>query len=86
MQFKPFPKTKNATTYLVKVADNGSGISKEVKERLFYPNFTTKSGGMGLGLAITKKIVENANGKIWVESEEGKGAVFFVEIPKIKEL
>ncbi len=69
--------------YVVEVADNGTGITEEVKANLFYPNFTTKSSGMGLGLAITKKIVENANGKIWVESELGKGAVFFVELPKV---
>ncbi len=70
------------TAYIVTVADNGMGITEAIKEKLFYPNFTTKSGGMGLGLAITKKIVENANGKIWVESEVGHGATFFVELPK----
>jgi signal transduction histidine kinase len=71
--------------YKASVIDNGTGISDDVKDKLFYPNFTTKSGGMGLGLAIVKNIVENARGKIWVESEEGVGSCFFIEIPKYTE-
>ena len=65
----------------VKVADNGKGISDELKDKLFTPNFTTKTSGMGLGLTIAKNIVENANGTIWFETEIGKGTTFFVELP-----
>ncbi|RUT73394.1 GHKL domain-containing protein [Ancylomarina longa] len=69
-------------TFKISVIDNGIGIEKSVEEKLFYPNFTTKSSGMGLGLAIVKNIVENANGKIWVESEQDVGSCFFIQIPK----
>ena len=49
--------------------------------RLFTPNFTTKTSGMGLGLSIVKRYIENANGKIWFESEADKGSTFYVELP-----
>ncbi|WP_096429284.1 sensor histidine kinase [Labilibaculum antarcticum] len=71
--------------YQVSVIDNGSGINPDIKEKLFSPNFTTKSSGMGLGLSIVKNIVENANGSIWVESERHIGSCFIVRIPKRKE-
>ncbi len=65
------------------LSDNGSGIPEELRRKLFTPNFTTKSSGMGLGLSIAKKYIENANGRIWFESEADKGSVFFVELPLI---
>jgi signal transduction histidine kinase len=48
------------------------------------PNFTTKSSGTGLGLAMSKTIVEQAKGKIWFETEEDKGTTFFVELPVLR--
>jgi two-component system nitrogen regulation sensor histidine kinase NtrY len=66
---------------LVSIKDNGTGIPAEMQNKIFMPNFTTKTSGTGLGLAICKGIVENANGKIWFETEENKGSTFFVEIP-----
>jgi two-component system, NtrC family, nitrogen regulation sensor histidine kinase NtrY len=68
---------------VVSIADNGTGIPEELKANLFIPNFTTKSSGMGLGLSIVKRLVESANGKVWFESEQNKGSVFFVELPII---
>jgi len=68
-------------TVTVFVADNGSGIPDALKDKMFTPNFTTKSSGTGLGLSIVKRYVESAGGKIWFESEEGKGSTFFVEFP-----
>jgi two-component system, NtrC family, nitrogen regulation sensor histidine kinase NtrY len=65
----------------ISVADNGKGIPEEIQARIFEPRFSTKSSGMGLGLAIVKKIVESAGGKIYFESEVGKGTTFFVELP-----
>jgi signal transduction histidine kinase len=66
---------------LISVTDNGTGIPAEVQKKLFTPNFTTKSSGMGLGLSIVKKYVEGANGRIWFESETGQGTTFHVEFP-----
>ncbi len=67
--------------YIIKITDNGSGIPKEQADKIFFPSFTTKSGGMGLGLAIVKSIVIDAGGKIWFESQEGKGTTFKIKLP-----
>ncbi|MDZ7737947.1 MAG: HAMP domain-containing sensor histidine kinase [Bacteroidales bacterium] len=66
---------------LISVEDNGTGIPEELKDKLFAPNFTTKSSGMGLGLAIVKRVVETANGRVWFESEAGRGSTFYIEYP-----
>jgi two-component system nitrogen regulation sensor histidine kinase NtrY len=66
---------------IVSISDNGSGIPDDLKDKMFTPNFTTKSSGMGLGLSIVKKYIENSGGRIWFESEIGKGTTFFVELP-----
>ena len=66
---------------IIAVSDNGTGIPASLQKKLFTPNFTTKSSGMGLGLSIVKRYVENANGKIWFESEADKGSVFYIEFP-----
>ncbi|MCM4155088.1 ATP-binding protein [Gramella sp. AN32] len=70
------------TTVCVSVYDNGSGISEENKDKVFEPKFTTKSSGMGLGLAMVKNIVETYGGSINFESKEGKGTIFNVRFPK----
>jgi len=66
---------------LISVSDNGNGIDEEVLDKIFVPNFTTKTGGMGLGLAMVKNIVETANGRIWFETKAGFGTTFFVSLP-----
>ncbi len=66
---------------LLRVTDNGSGIPKELQPKIFEPNFTTKSGGMGLGLAMVKGIIQEFNGKIGFVSELGAGTTFTVSIP-----
>ena len=68
--------------YLASFIDNGVGIKKEDSVKIFVPNFTTKSRGMGLGLAMSKNIVEYSNGKIWFESDEGLGSIFYVWLPE----
>jgi len=65
----------------IKVTDNGIGISEEVGRRLFQPYFTTKSSGTGLGLAMTKKIIEFWKGTITFESVEQEGTVFIIQLP-----
>lgn len=66
---------------LLQVIDNGIGIPEENKTKVFEPKFTTKSSGMGLGLAMVKNIVESHQGTISLISEEGKGTTFTVEFP-----
>ena len=67
----------------VLVSDNGLGIANEIKDKIFEPNFTTKSSGMGLGLSMIKKIITDFNGQInYVTSDEG--TAFKVTIPIIK--
>ena len=68
---------------IVKIADNGTGIPDDLKQKMFTPNFTTKSSGMGLGLSIAKRYVENAGGKIWFESQDNVGTTFFIEFPLV---
>lgn len=72
---------KNNGTAIITIKDNGKGISENLNESIFVPNFTTKSSGTGLGLAIARNIVENFKGEIWFESEVDKGTRFFIRIP-----
>ncbi|NSL91031.1 HAMP domain-containing histidine kinase [Chitinophaga sp. Mgbs1] len=66
---------------IISVADNGSGISPEVQSRIFVPNFTTKSSGTGLGLAMCKNIAEQTRGEIWFETKLNEGTTFYVKLP-----
>lgn len=66
----------------ITVQDNGIGISEDNKSKVFEPKFTTKTSGMGLGLAMVKNIVETYNGTINFISEKGKGTTFTVTFPK----
>jgi signal transduction histidine kinase len=69
----------------IKISDTGCGISKENLKRLFQPFFSTKGKGAGLGLAITKNIIENHKGRISVESELGRGTSFLISFPGLAE-
>lgn len=66
---------------LIVITDNGQGIPEETQSKIFTPNFTTKTSGTGLGLAMCKGIVEQSHGRIWFETKEGEGTSFFVELP-----
>ena len=72
----------NEKQFLISVKDNGKGIKDEDKDRIFLPNFTTKSGGSGVGLSLTYNIVQAAGGSISFESKEGNGAEFVIALPK----
>lgn len=81
--------SRNQSTTRIEVQDEGPGLSAQDKEKLF-EKFTRLSarptGGeytTGLGLSIVKKMVEAMNGRVWCESEFGKGATFVVELPSV---
>ena len=66
---------------ILSVRDNGSGIPDDMRSKIFTPNFTTKTSGTGLGLAMCKGIVEKLGGRIWFETAVDSYTVFYVELP-----
>jgi signal transduction histidine kinase len=66
---------------MVMVEDSGPGIDPENLERIFDPFFSTKSEGMGLGLAICRSIIEAHGGRLWATSKAGRGAAFHLTLP-----
>ncbi|HCR70114.1 MAG TPA: hypothetical protein DIW23_01615 [Anaerolineae bacterium] len=76
-------RDNNPNYVLVIVKDNGPGIPKEIQEKIWVSFFTTKGGkgGTGLGLSAVMQIVNQHGGKIWLESENGNGATFYVRLP-----
>jgi len=83
------PSTSTTTTPInaaptlltLTITDTGPGIALDTKARLFQPYFTTRSGGSGLGLATTRRIIDAMQGRIEVNSEPGKGAQFVIVLP-----
>ncbi|MCO5248122.1 MAG: ATP-binding protein [Chitinophagales bacterium] len=75
--------SNQADTCIIAIKDNGVGIPKEREEDIFEPNFTTKSSGSGLGLAMSKSIIDSMDGKIWFESVLQQGTTFFIELKKV---
>ena len=67
----------------ITVRDRGRGIGPEELPRVFDSFYSTKHSGMGIGLSISRTIVEGHRGRIWVESRAGEGTAFFVELPSI---
>ncbi|MFC2114219.1 ATP-binding protein [Bacteroidota bacterium] len=68
-------------TVVIGIKDNGKGIPEDLRDKIFLPNFSTKSSGMGLGLAIVSRIITSLNGKIWYETLEQEGTTFFISFP-----
>lgn len=69
---------KKVVTYII---DNGVGMTREQQEKIFQPNFTTKSTGSGLGLAMVKNIIEQHGGNVYFETSRGLGTTFIFELP-----
>jgi nitrogen fixation/metabolism regulation signal transduction histidine kinase len=70
---------------VVKISDNGTGVNEDLMDKIFVPNFTTKTGGMGLGLAMVKNLMEGFGGKIWFETSKNEGSSFYVSFPPYSE-
>jgi signal transduction histidine kinase len=68
----------------VSIQDNGMGIPEDNYNKVFLPNFTTKTSGSGIGLAIAKRGIEHAGGEIWFESEPNKGTTFYIELKRLQ--
>jgi nitrogen fixation/metabolism regulation signal transduction histidine kinase len=66
---------------IIKISDTGPGIPEELRARIFEPNFSTKTEGMGLGLAIARRVIEDHGGTISCSSERGKGTTFEIRLP-----
>jgi signal transduction histidine kinase len=65
----------------ISIADTGVGIPKDDMDKIFEPFYTTKEGGIGIGLAIVKDIIEENGGRISVESDLGRGTTFHIRLP-----
>ena len=70
----------------VSISDNGVGIEDAMKDKIFTPNFTTKSSGTGLGLAMCKTIIEQAGGDIYFETSVTTGTTFHIELPLVDDV
>jgi len=71
----------NSSQIIIDIKDNGIGIDDELRNKLFVPNFTTKNTGMGLGLAISKNIIELSGGTISFTSNLDQGTIFQITLP-----
>ena len=81
IELKPTIEGERNSKILVYIKDNGKGIPEELRERIFSPNFSTKNSGMGLGLAMVKKMVEQFGGNIHYTTELNVGTTFIIELP-----
>lgn len=78
-----FKLTRRDKKLVLDVIDNGSGIPKEIVDKIFNPNFTTKELGMGVGLTLAKRLMENLEGKIFVKNTSSSGTTITLEFPII---
>ncbi len=76
--------SENNQVVKLEIRDNGKGVAEELRDKIFVPNFSTKSEGSGLGLAIAKRGVETAGGNIWFTTKVGKGTSFFLTFPLLQ--
>jgi signal transduction histidine kinase len=65
----------------VTVRDSGMGVDRQTRDKIFDAFYTTKSGGMGIGLSVSRSIIERHHGRLWVEPNDGPGATFGFSIP-----
>jgi len=70
----------------ITIRDNGLGIEENIQSKIFTPNFTTKTSGTGLGLAMCKRMVEQAKGEIWFVTVQGEGTAFYIKLPVVEKV
>ena len=75
--------TQKENKIIISITDNGCGIAEELIPKLFTLNFTTKSTGSGLGLAMVKSSMQSFEGNVWFKSQENEGAVFYLEFIRV---
>jgi signal transduction histidine kinase len=80
-KFRLGPQGKPQQCVRIEIADNGPGIAKEHLSRVFEPFFTTRHEGIGLGLSMVHRVIEEHGGKIVLDSQLGKGATFTIHLP-----
>ena len=73
--------TREGDEAVIRISDTGPGIPEDTLENLFEPFYTTKPGGLGLGLTSTKRMVDVQGGTISVETSDGEGATFAIALP-----
>ena len=78
-------KANGAGVAEISVSDHGTGLTKDKLEKIFQPFFTTKREGLGMGLSISRSIIEAHGGKLWAENNKGRGATFFFTVPAERE-
>ncbi|MEP2025259.1 MAG: ATP-binding protein [Reichenbachiella sp.] len=94
--FQAMKSTKDASLFVsllkqndsvhIRFKDKGEGMAKDIQDKVFTPNFSTKETGSGIGLAVAKRGIEHAGGNIWFETELGLGTTFHIELPLYKEV
>jgi signal transduction histidine kinase len=80
-QLEIITRKDESDTIIVSVRDLGRGIEKEDFEKVFEPFYTTKSGGLGMGLPINKRIIEAHDGRLWAENNPDGGVTFSFTLP-----
>jgi len=75
-------RTAGDRSLIISVTDNGPGIEPAMREHLFEPFQTSKETGMGMGLSISRSIIQSHQGKIWQEQSEAQGTVFCIMLPR----
>jgi signal transduction histidine kinase len=75
--------TPDENGVMITISDNGKGMTEEVRAQVFQPHFTTKKSGSGLGLAMTRQIIQQAGGRISFTSKEGEGTRFEIVLPTV---
>jgi signal transduction histidine kinase len=78
-------RNMDADQVLVTIEDSGIGIAPQMIDKIFDSFYTTKPGGMGMGLSISRSILEAHGGRLWAEAKDGHGTVFHFTLPKYDE-